>query len=167
MGPCLFLVHLLDIASTMSAATTASSFADDTRLQHGISAQVDCELLQQDLDSMYSWAERAGMEFNSGKFEVLRFWRDRDDAPDILYMGPDGSPIEEKSSVRDLWVRVSTDLSFSMQIDMAAQSGNCMAGWALRTFRGRGRHLMLTVLRALIQPKLDYCSQLWSPRDQH
>ena len=73
LGPCLFLVHLLDIASTMSAATTASSFADDTRLQHGISAQVDCELLQQDLDSMYSWAERAGMEFNSGKFEVLRF----------------------------------------------------------------------------------------------
>ena len=25
---------------------------------------------------------------------------------------------------------------------------------------------MLTVLRTLIQPRLDYCSQLWSPRDQ-
>ena len=25
---------------------------------------------------------------------------------------------------------------------------------------------MLTVLRSLIQPRLDYCSQLWSPRDQ-
>ena len=25
---------------------------------------------------------------------------------------------------------------------------------------------MLTVLWSLIQPQLDYCSQLWSPRDQ-
>ena len=25
---------------------------------------------------------------------------------------------------------------------------------------------MLTVLRTLVQPRLDYCSQLWSPRDQ-
>ena len=41
-----------------------------------------------------------------------------------------------------------------------------MAGWALRTFRRRGRQLMLTILRSLIQPRLDYCSQLWSPRDQ-
>ena len=41
-----------------------------------------------------------------------------------------------------------------------------MAGWALRTFRRRGKQLMLTVLRSLVQPRLDYCSQLWSPRDQ-
>jgi hypothetical protein len=75
-------------------------------------------------------------------------------------MAPDGGPIEEKDSLRDLWVRVlSTDLTFSAQIDLTVQSGNCMAGWALRTFRGRSRYLMLTILRTLIQPRLDYCSQ--------
>ena len=26
---------------------------------------------------------------------------------------------------------------------------------------------MLTTLRSLVQPRLDYCSQLWSPRDQY
>lgn len=25
---------------------------------------------------------------------------------------------------------------------------------------------MLTILRSLVQPRLDYCSQLWSPADQ-
>ena len=49
---------------------------------------------------------------------------------------------------------------------MTVQSGSRMAGWALRAFRRRGRYLMLTILRSLIQPRLDYCSQLWSPRDQ-
>ena len=41
-----------------------------------------------------------------------------------------------------------------------------MSGWVLRTFRGRGKFLMLTLLRSIIQPRLDLCSQLWSPRDQ-
>ena len=30
----------------------------------------------------------------------------------------------------------------------------------------RGRYLIITILRSLIQPRLDYPSQLWSPRDQ-
>ena len=72
------------------------------------------------------------MEFNLGKFELFRFWQNRKDAPDILYMAPDGSPIEEKEDLRDLGVRVSTDLTFSSQISSAVQAGSCMAGWALR-----------------------------------
>ena len=65
-----------------------------------------------------------GMMFNAGKFELLRVCPTREDAPDILYMAPDGSPIEEKDSLRDLGVRVSTDLKFSEQINLAVQSGN-------------------------------------------
>ena len=61
---------------------------------------------------------------------------------------------------------VSTDLTFSTQIEACVESASRMAGWALRSFRRRGRFLILTVLRSLIQPRLDYCSQLWSPRDQ-
>ena len=106
------------------------------------------------------------MVFNAGKFELLRFWVDRDKAPDILYMAPDGGPIEEKDCLRDLGVRISTDLTFNMQINKVVEAGSRMAGWSLRTFRSRGRLLMLTILKTLIQPRLDYCSQLWSPRDQ-
>jgi ribonuclease P/MRP protein subunit RPP40 len=166
LGPCLFLIHLMGISTNLSAGTTASSFADDTRLLRGITDEDDCEVLQEDLDQIYSWAEDIGMQFNAGKFELVRFWLDHDKAPDILYMAPDGGPIEEKDSLRDLGVRISSDLSFSMQIDLTVNSGSRMAGWALRTFRGSGKHLMLTLLRSLIQPRLDYCSQLWSPRDQ-
>ena len=166
LGPCLFLVHLMGLSDNISEGTSASSFADDTRLQRGILEEHDCEMLQNDLDNVYCWAEDIGMMFNAGKFELLRFWTDRDAAPDILYLAPDGSPIEEKDCLRDLGVRVSTDLTFSTQIDLTVESGSRMAGWALRTFRGRGRQLMLTLLRCLVQPRLDYCSQLWSPRDQ-
>ena len=61
---------------------------------------------QIDLDSVYSWADEAGMLFNASKFELLRFWSKRDSTPDILYLAPDGGPIEEKDSLRDLGVRI-------------------------------------------------------------
>jgi hypothetical protein len=81
-------------------------------------------------------------------------------------MAPDGGPIEEKDCTRDLGVQIGTDLTFSVQVDRAVAAGSRMAGWALRTFRHRGSAVMLTLLRSIIQPRLDYCSQLWSPSDQ-
>ena len=70
----------------------------------------------------------------------------------------------EKQCLHDLWVLVSTDLSFCEQIDKAVGSATRMAGLVLRTFRRRSRDRMITLLRSLVQ--LDYCSQLWSHRDQ-
>ena len=37
------------------------------------------------------------------------------------------------------------------------------AAWVLRTFATRDVTPMLTLFKALLQCKLDYCSQLWSP----
>ena len=74
LGPCLFLIHLMGISTNLSAGTRASSFADDTRLLRGITDEDDCEVLQEDLDQIYSWAEDIGMQFNAGKFELVMFW---------------------------------------------------------------------------------------------
>ena len=61
---------------------------------------------------------------------------------------------------------MSNDLSFSLQIEKSISTANQMFGWCLRTFRGRGSHLLLTQFKSLVQPHVDYCSQLWSPSKQ-
>jgi hypothetical protein len=48
------------------------------------------------------------MHFNEAKFKVVRFWADRSDAPDILYMAPDGGPI--KDCTQDLGSRLVLNL---------------------------------------------------------
>ena len=106
------------------------------------------------------------MIFNSDKFEALRFWPGAAPKPPNSYLDPDGNPIQEKKSLRDLGVEISSDLSFSVHIDQVVASASKLVGWTLRTFRRRSRFLMLTVWKSLIQSKLDYCSQLWSPSDQ-
>ena len=106
------------------------------------------------------------MTFNSDKFECMRYWADAAKAPPYQYLGPDDQPIKVKSDLRDLGVRLSSDLSFSIHIENTVISASKLVGWGLRTFWGRGRLVMLTLLKSLVQPKLDYCSQLWSPGDQ-
>ena len=61
---------------------------------------------------------------------------------------------------------MASDLSFSIHIANTVTAANKVVGWALRTFRRRSRHVMLTIWKSLVQCRLDYTSQLWSPSDQ-
>ena len=166
LGPILFLIHISDIAKRVSPTTTASSYVDDTRV---VRSMVDptsgCRQLQDDLTSIYDWAEEVNMRFNSDKFECLRYWP-RKNKPEIGYTSPDGSLIEEKEHLRDLGVEMANDLTFKVHINNTVEGANKLIGWALRTFRRRGKGLMMTIWKCIIQPKLDYTSQLWSPSDQ-
>ena len=166
LGPVLFLVHIRNIAKGLSQNTSATSFADDTRVQRGVISDTDCSDLQADLNVIYKWAETVNMKFNSDKFECLRFWADPSKAPPVQYLAPDSKPIEVKSDLRDLGVRISNTLSFDIHIENTVLAASNLVGWGLRTFGGRGRAVMLTLMKSLVQPKLDYCSQLWSPSDQ-
>ena len=166
LGPILFLIHIRGISSGLSAQTSSSSFADDTRIWRGVSTHSDCESLQYDMNEVYAWADQVNMQFNSKKFEHVRYCVDESSAPDFKYLAPDMSEIERADSVRDLGVILSSSLSFSLQVDKVVSTASQMVGWAMRTFRGRSPSLMLTIFKSLVQPHLDYCGQLWSPSKQ-
>ena len=70
LGPILFDIR--NISKNLSVGTSASSFADDNRVQRGVILPDDCSTLQPDLNLIYSWAEQVNMQFNSDKFECLR-----------------------------------------------------------------------------------------------
>ena len=60
----------------------------------------------------------------------------------------------------------SPDLSLNTHISAMIKKTNKLTGWVFRTFRSRSQKIMMTVWKSLLQPKLDYCSQLWSPSDE-
>ena len=139
LGPILFLIHIRNISIGLSAGTTTTSFADDTRVQRGVSSTSDCCTLQSDLNHIYTWAEEVNMRFNSDKFESLRFWSDPTKVPPVEYIAPDKQPIQVKSDLRDLGIRISSNLNFNIHIENTVQAASKLVGWGLRTFRGRGR----------------------------
>ena len=107
------------------------------------------------------------MVFNCDKFEWIRYSLPSVTAPTFQYLSPDLSNIHMSDSLRDLGVILSKDVSFDKQIDKAIASASNLIGWALRSFRGRGCYLMVSVFKSLVQPHLDYCCQLWSPSAQY
>ena len=166
LAPVLFLLMIADIARGVSPGTGVSSFVDDTRVKRAISDQeADSSALQCDLNAIYRWAEDVGLQFNPKKFECVRYWPGSN-APEKPYLSPSGTPIEEKSQLRDLGVQMSTDCNFSFHIDTVVTSATKLVGWVLRTFRSRSKLVMRTCWTSMIQSRLDYCSQLWCPNDQ-
>ena len=68
--------------------------------------------------------------------------------------------------IRDLGVEMSNDRTFTLRVSNVVTAANKLVGWSMRTFRRRSKSVMLTIWKSLIQSKLDYTSQLWSPSDQ-
>ena len=105
------------------------------------------------------------MHFNSDKFECIQYWPGSN-IPQYAYKSPEGDEIEEKVHIKDLGIQLSDNLNFQFHIQKIVTSASKLVGWALRTFHRRSRGTMITIWKCLIQPKIDYCSQLWSPNDQ-
>ena len=72
IAPVIFLLMIAEIAKGVSSPTRVLSFVDDTRVKRAIKE----EALQADLNLIYLWAQDVGLEFNSKKFECLRYRTD-------------------------------------------------------------------------------------------
>ena len=77
LGPLLFLVHISDINYEI-ADSTVSCFADDTRILLEIKDEEDTQMLQNDLHTLYKWADTNNMKFNANKFELLRYGKEQE-----------------------------------------------------------------------------------------
>jgi hypothetical protein len=161
LGPLLFLVHINDIDEGLS--NHVSSFADDTRISSHIKSIEDVEIFQNDLNTIYNWQDINNMSSNDNKFEVLRYGKNHLVKINTSYISSNGSAINTKNSVRDLGVIMSDSATFTDHIDHIVIKSKQLIGWILRTFSRRDSLTMKTLWTSLIQPHLDYCSQLWSP----
>ena len=162
LGPLLFLVLIGDIDQEIASAYV-SSFADDTRVAHGVDSEQDVLDLQADLNTVYQWADNNNMQFNSKKFECLRYGSNQELKRSTHYTSNSGKEIKTTDHTRDLGVTMSNDGTFSKHITEVVSRSGQMCSWILRTFKTRERMPMLTLWKSLVRSNIDYCCQLWNP----
>ena len=174
LGPLLFLIFIADLGEDIpsSSSVTILKYVDDTKLVAPAKSMEDVEALQQHLDLyLYSWQARNNMEWNGQKFQILRMGaNDALRNSTTLFTPGMGDPIQEFEQVKDLGVQMDAGANFHAQRSAAAAKTSQKAGWVLRTFVSREIPLLRTLWKSLVQPHLDYASQLWFPclnaRDQ-
>lgn len=137
---------------------------DDAKLYRKVSTYEDIESLQTDLLTLHSWSIKNNCRFNKDKFLVIRGGPNDKLKDDTLYFSGDhDSIIDRVSSCRDLGVTMSEDLSFKEQVKKVKNKASKKANWILRSFKSRNGDVTRQLWRSLVEPHLDYCSQLWSP----
>ena len=161
LGPLLFLILIGDIDEEVSSSFL-SSFADDTRIGHGISSSQD-ETTPNRFWSRLQMVKENNMEFNSDKFEHVHYKAKNSEEPIPKYNSNNGTPFETKSHVRDLGITISSNASFTDHISERITVLKLKIGWILRTFQTREVLPMLTLWKQLVLCDHDYWSQLWNP----
>ena len=161
LGPLIFLILISDIDINLNY-TRASSFADDTRIV-APESNTSREIVQDELSSVYHWAQDNKMSFNATKFEHLQYRVNQQIVHDHQYFTEDGSPVMKTTELKDLGVVMDGDASFDIHIQTMITKARRQAGWILRAFRTRDQVNMMILLKATVLPILEYCSQLWNP----
>ena len=101
------------------------------------------------------------MEFNSSKFECLRYGEDS--FPTVKQLDDRGEPIEVRDHVKDLGVYMSNDCTFGFHIRNVAVGARDLCNWVLRVFQTREETPMKTLFTSLIRPKVEHGCQIWNP----
>ena len=121
-------------------------------------------MLQNDLESLYSWATHNNMAFNGLKFECLKYGVNRELADSYDYIDSSGSsPITDAQSARDLGVHMDIDGTFTTHITKAVNKSKKLCGWINCSFINKSIELRRKLWRTYVEPVLDYGSQIYCP----
>lgn len=157
LGPVLFLIFINDLDNGLTSSVL--KFADDTKLFRPVTNQSDGQILQNDLDTVCSWAKRWQMEFNVAKCKVMHFGKSNIGCKYSM----DKQPVDVVDSEKDLGVIVSSDLKAEANCKEAYTKANKMLGLISRTIKYRNPTILINLYKSLVRPHLDYCSAVWSP----
>ena len=164
LGPILFLIYISDIGEDLSAK--ALVYVDDTKIKQRVNNEEDVENLQKELEKLDEWATENNMKFNGKKFQVVRYGRNEELKNNTEYFsGAYEEIIERFETIRDLGVQLSDDASFNEQIEKVCKKARQKSGWIFRTFYCRRPDFLKQMFKSLVQPHIDYCSQLWMPQE--
>ena len=117
LGPLLFLIFIADLEKDLrSRIVEVLKYVDDSKLLCNLDSPEDVEESQRSLEAVYRWAAQNNMQWNDGKFQVLRLGKNEDLKDETYLFSPDYKEvIERKEAVKDLGVMVDQNLDFRVQ----------------------------------------------------
>jgi hypothetical protein len=165
LGSLLFVLYVNDVPNYIQYNSTwITLFADDSKLFKPILDSTSSYNLQSDLDCLQSWSLDWGMAFNKSKCKVMNISTKKTLIREAMYT-MDNQSLDCVPFITDLGVTVSNDLSWSRHIESIVAKANKTLGLVKRVFKELPdlKVRKLSVYCALVRPKLEYASSLWSP----
>ena len=157
LGPILFRIFVSDISAVIPAGISYKLFADDLKIYAPVSSVQDVSLLQQAVDSIANWCKDNEMLISVSKCAVVT-----SDGTSPTYI-LNGSNLPVAQSYKDLGVLINPRLDFTEQITAVVKSASILCNTIFRCFIIKRPEFYLSLYKALVLPKILYCSQVWTP----
>jgi len=152
LGPLLFLIFINDLPDGLKSSTRL--FADDCIVYRQIRAKKDCDILQNDLQTLSEWEQTWGIEFHPQKCTVLRVTRKRRPIEHTYLLK--GATLTVDKSTKYLGVDIHSTLSWNTNIDRTTKKANNMLGFLRRNLRHSFQATKVNAYKTLVLPHLEY-----------
>ena len=160
----MFLVYINDAPDYICSSPTITLFADDSKLYRAI-IQPGCgNHLQKDLDGLHKWSQDWSMDFNGIKCKVMHIAKKKISSATKRNYTLDDLELENVPYITDLGIIVSNNMSWNRHIEATVMRANKNLGLLKRVCKEmRDPNIRKLLYCALVRPKLEYGSNLWSP----
>ena len=161
MGPLLFLIFINDISSVVDPTTQLRLFADDCLIYREIKCMEDHIQLQQDLNSLATWAKTWGMDFNASKCKIISSCNNH--SPKIWFYELNNVVLEQLEATKYLGILIHESLEFAAHISSMVNKSNSKLGFLKRNLKGCPGSLKRLAYISLVRSGLEYGSVVWDP----
>lgn len=114
VGPISFLVFINDIVNGLSSS--CKLYADDCVLYRVIKGDDDCDILQSDINKVFTWSQQWRLNLNVEKCHLMHVSRKQACNRHAYYM--DGNKLEDTVCEKYLGVSIVNTLSWKKKVDV-------------------------------------------------
>ena len=161
LGPVLFLIFINDLPENIRSSVRL--FADDCVLYRNIESPMDCQILQDDLNSLTQWETDWQMKFNVAKCHSMRVTRHPPDTHIQFDYTLHQQRLEQVQSAKYLKLTITDDLDWGQHISEISAKATKTMGFLRRSLAFAPRHTKEVAYKTLVCPKLEYAAPIWHP----
>lgn len=162
LGPLLFLAYINDLPNCVISYVRL--FADDLILYRYITSSNDCDILQEDINSLCNWEKTWQMKFNITKCFIMHVTHKKSFINHQYYMG--NTVLQKVDHHPYLGVELSNKLSWATHINQTVNKANSILGLLKRNLWSCSSRTKEIAYKTLVRPRLEYCSPIWDPHQK-
>lgn len=159
LGPLLFLLYINDINENVTSCMRM--FADDCVLYKKITCESDNQIVQNDLDAIYTWCEKWGMKLNLDKTVSMTFSR-KQVKTNFRYV-VNNIILQTVSEYKYLGVYFTTSLSWHRHVDFTIAKASRSLGFIKRNTRQFPHDIRELLYKTNVRSILEYACTVWDP----
>ena len=159
LGPLLFLIYINDIVANIKSEIRL--FADDCILYRKIATAHDCQILQQDMDSLFQWSKTWQMEFNVSKCNVMSISRAKKRCDTSYSLG--GVNLARVHSFTYLGIEISSDLRWNKHVAAVVSKASRSLNFVRRNLYRCNSKIKELSYMIFVRPLLEYATAAWDP----